>query len=198
MMLNPILVFISMGTWGILHSWLAALSTKRLARRIFGKAIDRYYRLIFVGIAVLTLIPILAMVAFLPSRVLWVIPSPWRTLTLAIQFMALAGILVTVFQTDLMAFAGIKQLSDPLVEEKNALIVAGAYRIVRHPMYFFSILFFWLFPYVTDLVLAFITASTLYFLIGTIPEEQKLVEIYGEDYKRYQEKVPRIIPGVKY
>jgi len=197
-MLYPILVFISMATWGVLHSWLAALSTKQKARRIFGKEIDRYYRLIFVLVAVLTLAPILAMVVFLPSKVLWVIPLPWRFLTYGIQFLALVGILVTVYQTDLMAFAGFRQLSDPNAEKKNDIVTEGIYGLVRHPMYLFSIIFFWLIPYVTDLVLAFIIASTLYFLIGTIPEEQKLVEIYGEEYESYQKEVPRIIPGVKF
>lgn len=187
-----------MAAWSVLHSWIAALFTKRLARGVFGKEIDRYYRLIFVVTAVLTLNPILAMVAFLPARLFWVIPSSWRMLTLSIQLFTLVGILITVFQTDLMAFAGIKQLRNPMAEKENALVIKGPYRIVRHPMYLFSILLFWLTPFVTDLVLAFIPASTLYFLIGTVPEEQKLVEIYGEEYKRYQEEVPRIIPGVKF
>jgi hypothetical protein len=124
-MLNPILVFLSMAAWGVLLSWIAAFSTKRLVRRIFGKAIDRYYRLIFISIALLTLMPILAMVAFLPSRLLWVIPTPWRYLTLGVQFLAVVGILMTIFQTDLLAFAGIRQLSDPQAERKNALIQEG-------------------------------------------------------------------------
>jgi hypothetical protein len=47
-----------------------------VARRIFGPSVDRYYRLIFVLVAAATLFPILGMVAMLPSRVLWVIPSP--------------------------------------------------------------------------------------------------------------------------
>ena len=168
-----------------------------MAGKVFGKGIDRYYRLIFIGAALLTLVPILAMVAFLPSRTLWVIPLPWRYLTLVIQLLALIGILVTVFQTDLLAFAGIKQLSDPDAERKNRLTTRGVYGIVRHPMYLFSIILFWLLPYITDLILAFITAGTLYFLIGMIPEERKLVEVYGEEYQRYQEDVSRIIPGLK-
>lgn len=197
-MLYPMLVFVAMGTWCVLHSWLAAFYTKRLARRIFGKEIDRYYRLIFIMIAVLTLTPILAMVAFLPSRLIWVIPRPWRYVTLSIQFLALIGLMVTIFQTDLLAFAGIKQLHDPEVERKNDLVIEGIYRIVRHPMYFFSLILLWLMPYITDLILAFLIASTLYFLIGTIPEERKLVEIYGKEYECYQEEVPRIIPGMKF
>lgn len=197
-MFYPILVFVAMGTWGVLHSWLAAFSTKEKARGIFGKAIDRVYRLIFVAVSVLTLTPILVMVVFLPSTVLWVIPLPWRYGAYAIQFLAVVGILITIFQTDLMAFAGIRQLSDPEAEMKNDMVTDGVYGIVRHPMYLFSIIFFWMIPYVTDLILAFIIASTLYFLIGSIPEERKLVEVYGEEYERYQEEVPWIIPGLKF
>ena len=59
MMLYPILVFVSMAAWGVLHTWLAAFSTKQMARDIFGKAMDRYYRLIFIAVALLTLLPIL-------------------------------------------------------------------------------------------------------------------------------------------
>jgi protein-S-isoprenylcysteine O-methyltransferase Ste14 len=57
--------------------------------------------------------------------------------------------------------------------------------MVRHPMYLFSLILFWLFPFITDLILAFFAVSTLYFLIGMIPEEKKLVEIYCEEYERY-------------
>ncbi len=196
-MLFPSAVFIAMGAWGVLHSWMAAFSTKELARKTFGQRVDRYYRLIFVGLAVMTLLPILAMIALLPARLLWVIPAPWRYLTLGLQFLALVGLLITIFHTDVLAFAGIKQLSDPQVEKRNSLVRGGIYRVVRHPMYFFSLIIFWLFPIVTDLLLAFFAASTLYFVIGTIPEEQKMVKIYGEEYERYQAEVPRIIPGIK-
>jgi protein-S-isoprenylcysteine O-methyltransferase Ste14 len=57
--------------------------------------------------------------------------------------------------------------------------------MVRHPMYLFSLILFWLFPFITDLILAFFAVSTLYFLIGMIPEEKKLVKIYCEEYERY-------------
>ena len=194
---NSLVVFVSMGAWSVLHSWLAAFSTKDMAERIAGKGIRRYYRLFYVVIAGLTLLPILAMVALLPARVLWVIPTPWLYLTLTLQGLALLGLLVTVLQVDTLAFIGLRQLTQPDIERRNELVTRGFYRWVRHPLYFFSLVVFWLFPYMTDLVLAFVIASSLYFIIGTIPEERKLVAIHGEAYRQYQRDVPRIIPGLK-
>jgi len=186
-----------MAAWAVFHSWLAAFRTKQLARELFGEQIDRYYRLIFVGVAILTLAPILGMVVFLPSRLIWGIPLPWLYLTVFIQCLALVGLIVTVFQTNLLTFSGFSQLADPKAEASHALVTDGMYGMVRHPIYLFSILIFWLFPYMTDLVLAFVIASTLYFVFGTIPEERKMVETHGKTYLKYQDRVPRLIPWTK-
>ena len=196
-LIYPALVFIATAAWGGLHSWLASFSAKRLARRIFGPEIDRYYRLIFVLLAVVTLLPVLALVALLPSRSLWVIPSPWLYLTLAIQFLALILLVATVLDTDLMAFAGLRQALRPRQKHEDQLVVSGFYRFVRHPLYFFSIILFWLYPFMTDLTLAFFLAATLYFMIGTIPEERKLLATFGESYEKYRQEVPWMFPGTK-
>ncbi len=151
----------------------------------------------YVMVAVITLLPIFAITVFLPSTVVWVIPTPWLYVTVALQGLALIGLVVTVLQVDTLAFIGLRQLRQPDVEAQNKLVRRGFYRWVRHPLYFFSLVLLWLFPYMTDLVLAFISAASLYFLIGTIPEERKLVAVYGETYRQYQREVPRIIPFFK-
>ncbi len=198
MMFYPLLVFIAMAAWAVLHSWLAAFSTKDLAREIFGPGVDRFYRLVFVSIAMLTLLPILAMVALFPSQVLWRIPSPWVYLTGGVQILAILGLLIGVFHTDVMAFVGLRQLVNPDAEQDAKMVTVGLYGLVRHPLYFFGLVLIWLTPYLTDLILAFNLAATLYLVLGTIPEEKKLVSIYGRAYKAYQKKVPRIIPGLKF
>lgn len=196
--LLPGLVFLAMGVWGVFHSWMAALRTKQISGIIFGKKIDRYYRLIFITIAVVTLLPIVAMVMFLPARVLWIIPTPWRYLTIIIQFLAGFGVLMTVLLTDSMAFLGIKQFYKPDQDHENKLEIKGFYKIVRHPMYLFSIILLWLVPYMTDLILAWVIASTLYFIIGSIPEERKLLAKFGDAYQDYRKEVPWLIPGIKF
>jgi methanethiol S-methyltransferase len=190
-------VFISMCAWSVFHSWLAAFSTKNLAERIFGKSIHRYYRLLFIGVAVLTLLPILGMAALFPSRIIWTIPVPWLYLTLTLQALALLGLIVTVLQVDTLAFIGLSQLHHPDAEHKGELVTRGFYRWVRHPLYFFSLVLFWLLPLMTNVSLAFVIAASLYFVIGTLPEEKKLVEIYGQSYRQYQQDVSRIIPWIR-
>ncbi len=197
-MFYPLLVFTTMTAWAVLHSWLAALSTKVLARDIFGQGVDRFYRLGFVVIAILTLLPSLAMVVLLPSQVLWRIPSPWVYVTGAVQILAGLGLIIGVFHTDVMAFVGVRQLVQSDSEQKTKLITVGLYGLVRHPLYFFGLVLIWLTPYMTDLILAFNIAATLYLILGTIPEEKKMVAIYGPAYEEYQENVPRIIPGLKF
>jgi protein-S-isoprenylcysteine O-methyltransferase Ste14 len=196
--LYEMVVFISMCAWSVFHSWLAAFSTKDLAERIFGKSIRRYYRLLFIGVAVVTLLPILGMAVLLPSRIIWAIPVPWVYLTLTLQGLALLGLVITVLQVDTLAFIGLSQLGHPDAEQQGELVTRGFYRWVRHPLYFFSLVFFWLFPVMTNVSLAFVIASSLYFVIGTLPEERKLVKIFGKSYRQYQQDVPRIIPWIKF
>jgi len=195
--LYPFVIFVAMAAWSVLHSWLAAYSTKRISRNLFGKRTDRFYRLFFVGLAVLTLLPILGLIILLPSRVLWIIAPPWLYLTVFFQVMAVFGALSTIFQTDVIAFIGIRQALHPEQEFENMLMIKGFYKLVRHPMYLFSLVILWLIPYMTDLLLAWVIASTLYFVFGSIPEERKLLNQFGEVYQEYQKEVPRLIPGLK-
>jgi len=197
-MYYPLLILVSMTAWGFLHSWLASLRTKQTAKYLFGEHINRIYRIFFVGIAILTLSPILAMLVYLPSRLLWRIPVPWIYGTIMVQLLAVVGLIVTILKTDIWAFVGLRQLKHPEVEEKKDLIVTGLYKFVRHPLYLLVIIFLWLIPYMTDIVLAFVIASTGYFIFGSIPEERKMRKIYGDTYRRYQQDVPRIIPWIKY
>lgn len=196
-LLFPGLVFLTMGVWGVLHSWMSGLRTKQVVKIYLGKKFGRYYRLIFIFVAIVMLLPILAMIVFLPSRVLWVIPTPWLYLTIIIQLLAVTGILITVRQTDAMTFLGIKQFIRPEYDHENNLEIKGFYKIVRHPMYFFSIILLWLIPYMTDLILAWVIASTLYFMLGSIPEERKLLAKFGDDYREYCKEVAWLIPGIK-
>jgi len=74
------------------------------------------------------------------------------------------------------------------------LYTGGAYGWVRHPLYFFSLIILWLIPAMTVNILAFNLGASLYFYIGSIFEERKLVAEFGDVYREHQRSVPMLIP----
>jgi protein-S-isoprenylcysteine O-methyltransferase Ste14 len=68
------------------------------------------------------------------------------------------------------------------------------YRLVRHPLYTFSLLVLWLNPVVSQNSLAFYLGATLYIVIGAYFEERKLLREFGEAYADYMRRTPMLIP----
>lgn len=69
---------------------------------------------------------------------------------------------------------------------------------MRHPLFLFSLILFWLFPRMTNLKLASFLAATLYFMLGTIPEERKLLAAFGDQYRQYRREAPWMFPGLTF
>ncbi len=181
-------------TYGLLHSLLAALRVKAWARRRFGPAADRWYRLAYNLFAVVSLLPVLALVAALPDRPLYRFPQPWFTLALAGQAAAVLMAAYSLFTTDLGDFLGLRRALGQPVPAQTALATDGLYAWVRHPLYTASLLFLWLTPAMTVNRLAFYVALTLYLVVGALFEERKLLAEFGEDYADYRRRVPMLIP----
>ncbi len=76
------------------------------------------------------------------------------------------------------------------------LSVKGMNRYVRHPLYLSTFIMLWgailIEPTVAYLGLASIL--TVYVIVGTRLEENKLIEVFGEDYRDYQKRVPMFFP----
>jgi methanethiol S-methyltransferase len=183
--------------YGVIHSLLASLQAKALARQWFGPAADRWFRLFYNFIAVVTLLPILLLPAVLADRPIYSIPYPWYILTGVLQVMALIILVVGVLQTGAMNFLGIQQLLGGAAKGQPQLVVGGLYRYVRHPLYTAGLIFLWLVPVMTLNLLALNIGLTLYILIGVIYEERKLLKEYGKDYDRYRQQTPMLIPRLR-
>ncbi|MBW1899352.1 MAG: isoprenylcysteine carboxylmethyltransferase family protein [Deltaproteobacteria bacterium] len=76
-------------------------------------------------------------------------------------------------------------------------VLKGPYRIVRHPLYLFSLMMIWSFPDLTSDRLLFNFLWTAWIIIGTLLEERGLVNTLGKTYQDYQKKVPMLIPFIK-
>ncbi len=197
-------ILLAAALYGALHSLLASNQSKALAARMVGQdAAQRYYRLFFVIVVSITLLPLLALVGLLPDAPLYTIPSPWRWLTLLLQGAALVGIVAAVSQTGAMSFLGFRQAFeyDPARSEPRPekLVINGFYAWARHPIYTFSFILLWLTPVMTWNLLAMDLSLSVYMLVGAyFFEEPKLVEQFGDTYRRYRACTPMIIPGLKF
>jgi protein-S-isoprenylcysteine O-methyltransferase Ste14 len=190
-------ILMAVGLYGLLHSLLASMRAKELAKQWFGELGERFYRLVYVIVVSLTFLPVFATVLLLPDRALYTIPFPWLLLTLLIQLLAGLGILLALKDISVGNFLGTEQVLDPGSAGSPPLVVKGVFRFSRHPLYLFSILILWLSPVMSWNILAFNLGATLYMLIGTIPEERKLLAQFGETYAQYRRCTAWLIPGLK-
>jgi protein-S-isoprenylcysteine O-methyltransferase Ste14 len=183
--------------WAILHSVLASNRVKAWSERTIGLVARRWYRLLYNAVAAITISPLLVLVATLPDRSLYAVPAPFRWAMVAVQLLALVGLAWTVLRTRPLHFAGLEQLwvKEPAAE--SPLQVRGIYCHVRHPLYMFSLVLVWLTPTMTANLLVLYALMTLYFHVGSIHEERRLLSEFGDAYRDYQQRVPRLIPRLK-
>jgi protein-S-isoprenylcysteine O-methyltransferase Ste14 len=130
--------------WGIVHSSLASMSFKNYLGGTLGDGFMKFYRLLYNIFAVISIAPILYLMVSLPDKTLYQVSAPWSYLMLTGQVLSVLLLFVAVLQTDLLSFAGLRQLIEE--EKPGSLVTSGLYRSVRHPLYTFSLLILWCSP----------------------------------------------------
>ena len=79
--------------------------------------------------------------------------------------------------------------------DTTVLVDSGIFAIIRHPFYLGAIMLASASMLISQHWLTLILGVPLlaWFFMYTLPwEDKELIEIFGDDYKRYMEKVPRI------
>ena len=71
------------------------------------------------------------------------------------------------------------------------------YKFVRHPIYLGFIIASWAAPTMTVGHLLFAAVITAYIFVGIFLEERDLVELFGDEYSRYRERVAMLVPWRK-
>jgi protein-S-isoprenylcysteine O-methyltransferase Ste14 len=187
--------------FALLHSLTVSRSFKRLATSVIGEVYMRaYYRLAFTAFSALITALAAYFIALQPDTVVY---RPGWYVVLPACIIQLAGVVIlyaAMRPFDLGFFTGIRQArefrrtgrtgGDIEGIEGNALITAGIYGRVRHPMYLAGILIFLFEPTVTmnNLVLRILAVG--YFVFGALIEERRFINDFGDSYRRYQREVP--------
>ena len=182
--------------WGFVHSLLASMTVKNFIRRALGDRFMKFYRLLYNIFAVISIAPVLYLMISLPDQALYQVPVPWNYLMLAGQAFSVLFLFVAVMQTDLLSFAGLRQLTED--EKTGSLVTSGLYRSVRHPLYTFSLLILWLSPTVTVNSFIVYAALTIYVLVGIFFEERKLLREFGQEYADYRSSTPMLLPSLRF
>lgn len=195
-----ILIVFLFALFGISHTFLASNRIKTALAQKLGAKIA-FYRLFYNVSSVMIFVAVYA-IAPKPSVILYDLQYPCDIITFVLQVASLIGLYWATRLVDLKEFAGISQIERYLrdeykiedLDERTKLRIEGAFKIVRHPIYFFSILFLALRPTMDLFYFIMFVSAVIYFYVGSIYEEKKLVEKYGEVYIDYQKTVPRLFP----
>jgi protein-S-isoprenylcysteine O-methyltransferase Ste14 len=104
------------------------------------------------------------------------------------------------FDYDSLSFFGIRQILGFLkitkINPSEKIKKNGLLGLMRHPMYTSLIIYLWCQTFrFTDIIVN--AVLTTYIIIGTRLEERKLVLEFGDNYVRYQQEVPMLIPFTK-
>lgn len=178
----------------VLHSLLASLGVKRRLAA-FRPALMPAYRLAFNTLSVLLLLPILWHMFQHPGPWLWRWEGMAAWLANGIALLACLGFIRSLRYYDTEEFLGLRQLRAHTrsVEDQEHFHLSPFHRFVRHPWYFFGLILVWTRDMNTSMLLSG-AMITLYFIIGSRLEEQKLLVYHGEVYRRYLQKVPGLFP----
>jgi hypothetical protein len=133
--------------FGLFHSLLAALGVKSAARRWLGeRRFEGFYRLLYNTLSGLTFLPIALIVVLPPSPIVWAISQPWAAGFLIVQVGAALALVLAVLQADPRRFLGLRQVLAYSFRRAAHLCPPNLfrrqdfYRLVRHPLYLFSLL----------------------------------------------------------
>ncbi len=179
--------------FGVSHSVMARPGFKAWWTKIVPPACERST---YVLVSSLVLLATYYFWRPMPAMV-WEATGFWATI---LTLLMIAGFGVVLLSTSLINhfdLFGLKQVwarfkSAPPTHDpfKTPLF----YAVVRHPIYLGFVIAFWATPAMTAGHLFFAAIMTAYIFVAIGYEERDLLSHFGDDYRRYMERVPSMLP----
>ncbi len=209
---NMIKVMAATAAFGLVHRALASRAAKRAAAERFGERNrNGLYRVFYLAQSAVTFGLLAGYICRVPGRELYRVRGPLAGLMRAGQVVALVHATAAARQVGIRRILGLESLlswledgpvppepeaQGPALDAQGLRHGAGPFAWSRHPLNFAPLPVFWLQPAMTTNLLAFNLAATVYLVVGSLHEEARLREAYGEAYAHYQRSgVAFYVPG---
>jgi protein-S-isoprenylcysteine O-methyltransferase Ste14 len=132
--------------------------------------------------------------------VVWEVKEP--TVAAFLLYLGLLGwvlVFISTFMINHFELFGLHQVANnlagkpmPPMKFKTPML----YNVVRHPIYLGFIIFVWATPVMTAGHLLFAAVVTAYIFVGIALEEHDLIAVFGDEYRRYRQRVAMIVPFI--
>ena len=186
-----------MSLFAIQHSVMARKQFKQWWTQFVPKSVERSTYVLFASLALLLLFwqwrPV--------PTVVWRIDNP--LIAMAVIGLSLAGWLIVLTSTFLInhfELFGLHQVTNNLAGHPMPVPRFHTplyYKFVRHPIYLGFIIAFWAAATMTVGHLLFAAVTAAYIFVGILLEERDLVDLFGNDYLRYKDRVSMMVPWRK-
>lgn len=183
-----------MSLFAVQHSVMARKSFKHWWTQFIPKAVERST---YVLCASLTLLLLFWLWRPMPA-VIWSVQDPEMAMVIAtLSFVGWVIVFMSTFMINHFELFGLHQVANNLAGREMPAPVFRTpffYRFVRHPIYLGFIIGFWAAPTMSAGHLLFAAVTTAYIFVGIMLEERDLVDMFGDEYRRYRERVSMLFP----